>query len=536
MNKHLKRILIIVLVLALVGGGTYGGLTIAKNLNKKPVNVFDIANFSTSDMYIGGNSSYGMVRMDNMQKIFLSSTQSVTEVYVTEGQSVKAGDPLMSFDTTLSKLDVEKSEIALEKEKMELENQKKVLEKLKTARITEDIEAMLKSLQAQLDAVYGNMPEPEYPELPMGSWTEEDPYYMEYEEDLSVEDLFTESGLDDIWLVLANGADGQYSDYFGVHLTKGSQNTEDPEAEMEEETTAEPETESTEESTHISFFIPMPIEPEYPEEPAEIASLQAQIDQVSKLYENAYSREELAQLKESTAKAISDLELNIKIAEVELEKSKAEVSDGVIKATIDGIVKSVVPLEEMGVTPDAVLTVSGGGGYYITCSIGEFDKDNYKIGDSVTVNDWMSESTITGEIVEIGDRPTDEYNWSNGNNNISWYPLTVFVNEDANLQENAWVDIMFDDTASDPEGASEKFYIEKCFVRSEGTKYYAYVRGADDLLEKRYLRTGQELWGSYIEIKEGVALGDYLAFPYGRDVIEGAETVVAEPDVLWNAY
>ena len=44
MPKALKRILIIFLVLALLAGGTYGGLTVYRNMNRKPVNVYDLLN------------------------------------------------------------------------------------------------------------------------------------------------------------------------------------------------------------------------------------------------------------------------------------------------------------------------------------------------------------------------------------------------------------------------------------------------------------------------------------------------------------
>ena len=119
MNKHIKRLLIVVLVLALVGGGTYGGLTVYRNMSRKPVNVYQVSNFAQTNMWMDQSESSGSVKMDNMQKIFLSSTQTVTEVFVRQGQKVKEGDPLIAFDTTLSKLDVEKAEIALEKQKME---------------------------------------------------------------------------------------------------------------------------------------------------------------------------------------------------------------------------------------------------------------------------------------------------------------------------------------------------------------------------------------------------------------------------------
>ena len=51
-----------------------------------------------------------------------------------------------------------------------------------------------------------------------------------------------------------------------------------------------------------------------------------------------------------------------------------------------------------------------------------------------------------------------------------------------------------------------------------------YVRGADGILEKRYIQVGGSLWGSYTEVRSGLTGEDWLAFPYGKEVHAGAET------------
>ena len=597
MNKHLKRILIIVLVLALVGGGTYGGLTIYRNMNRKPVNVFQVANFAQTNVWMDQSESSGSVKMDNMQKIYLSDTQKVTEVFVTEGQTVKKGDPLIAFDTTLSKLDVEKAEIALEKQKMELENQQKVLEKLKYARITEDLEAMMNSLQAQLEQAYASMPEPEYPEIPCGEWTAESPRYIENTGAINPEKLLEEAGKDEIYVVLVDAYEGQYFGYYGLQIScerpekkppvvpsseepSGSDepapapddpetpssdeasgdpsdpsDPSDPAESPEEEPGKEPEdpadssSEATSEapsesspeepapeeekpSFYVTVFTPEELQPEEPEQPEIIASIEAQMNAVSNMYENAYSREELANLKESTAKAISDLELDIRIAEVNLEKAKAEVNDGTVRANIDGEITMVLPLEEMGSTYEAVLVLSGGGGYYITGSIGEFDRENLQIGQTVTINSYMDGMMYEGTVKEIGDRPALQGGWSGGNNNVSWYPFTVFVDASAELQEGDYVGITYNANQNESDGA---WYLEKFLIRSENGRNYVYKADDQGRLVKQYISTGKQLWNEYYEIRGGITMDDYVAFPYGRDVVEGAETVEAGPEALYES-
>ena len=65
-------------------------------------------------------------------------------------------------------------------------------------------------------------------------------------------------------------------------------------------------------------------------------------------------------------------------------------------------------------------------------------------------------------------------------------------------------------------------YLENPFLRSEGGQHYVYLKGSDGKLEKRYVRVGKSLWGSYTQILSGVTAEDHLAFPYGKNVREGA--------------
>ena len=60
------------------------------------------------------------------------------------------------------------------------------------------------------------------------------------------------------------------------------------------------------------------------------------------------------------------------------------------------------------------------------------------------------------------------------------------------------------------------------------------MQGADGVLEKREVKTGPSLWGSYTKIYSGMDQGDYIAFPYG--VKEGAPTEVQNLSDLYQYY
>ena len=138
-----------------------------------------------------------------------------------------------------------------------------------------------------------------------------------------------------------------------------------------------------------------------------------------------------------------------------------------------------------------------------------------------------------GKIVSIDDYPTQNgSNWGDGNSNVSYYPFQVFVSEDANLQPNDYVEMQYQKSAK--ADAANSMYLQSFLLRSENGKSYVMVRDENDKLEKRWVQTGRDLWGSYTQIRGGLTLEDYVAFPYGRDVVEGAHTKEATADQLYS--
>mgnify|MGYP000305555243 FL=1 len=141
-----------------------------------------------------------------------------------------------------------------------------------------------------------------------------------------------------------------------------------------------------------------------------------------------------------------------------------------------------------------------------------------QIDQEVTVNDWNTGMTYTGKIVSMGDFPTNSDGWNgSGNPNVSYYPFTVFVDETADLQAGMYVNIQYSSAESE-----NGIYLENPFIRTENGQSYVYVQGAGGKLEKRFVTTGKALWGSYTEIRSGLTVDDLIAFPYGKNLKEGA--------------
>jgi hypothetical protein len=209
---------------------------------------------------------------------------------------------------------------------------------------------------------------------------------------------------------------------------------------------------------------------------------------------------------------------------------QTEVSDGNIYAQIDGQVVSLLTEEDAQMTMQPIMKISDGGGFYVSGTVSELDRDRLMIGQEVTVNDWNTGMVYVGVIDSIGDVPdTSGYFSGMGNPNASYYPFTVFVDGSADLQAGSYVSVMYSDSVS-----QNGIYLENPFIRTEQGHSYVYVQGEDGLLEKRYVVTGKSLWGSYTEILEGLSAEDLIAFPYGKNLKVGAPAVESDISSLYG--
>lgn len=243
-----------------------------------------------------------------------------------------------------------------------------------------------------------------------------------------------------------------------------------------------------------------------------------------------YTAEQILDMQKQCYATIKEQNEKLKMAESEYAIMQRELGDGNVYADIDGKVVSLLTEDEAREQKLPLVKVSGGGGFYIEGSVSELEKEKLKIGQEVTINDWNTGSTYTGEVISIGDFPTDDDNWNGmGNPTASYYPFKAFVGEEADLQAGNYVSMSYS-TAS----AEQGIYLEKAFVRTEKDGSYIYVRGADGKLEKRSVKVGKVLWGSYYEILSPLGEEDFLAFPYGKNVRQGAPTVESDLSTLYT--
>ena len=609
MNKTVKRGLLIAAGVVAACGVVWGGLTLARNAQRGNVNVYAVSDFSMSDYWGDTSQTSGMVSTDKMQKIYLSDTQKVSKVYVEEGQTVKKGDKLLSYDTTLTSLDIERAQIAYEKQVLQFETAIKERDRLLLAMDQEELQKEIDKLQAEIDKKYEesrkgifdrdtrpidsiqSIDKPEPLAEPAGDGSKEKPLYFNWNsgDELTPENLIKllPSGKASAYVVLVihkdnttlgdivnccglylqwEKSDGQGGGETGGDQTGGETggqtggdtgdqtggqggdtgdtgNTGDAAGQTAGDGQTTPVTPGTGEDQPTAPKETVKIFPaKLAEAPDividgttdEIRALQKEMEELQKLFEEAYPKEDLVRMIREKNQEIAEMDVTIKLAAVNLEKVKKEVGSDTVYSELDGTIKAVRDSGSADFDKtQAVVEVSGGGGYYIEGALSELELDTVSVGETVQVSSWMTGASAEGEIVEISDYPTDNANsWSDGNSNVSYYPFKVFVSEEADLQEGDYVEMSYQNSTGSADGNT--LYLESMFIRTENGKSYVLVRGDHDRLEKRWVQTGRNLWGSYTQIRGGLTADDFVAFPYGRNVTEGAGTVEATSDQLYN--
>ena len=547
MKNKAKRIILIVVVVAMLLGAGGGAWYYFEHRETEPVFVFPFEYVGMTEYWGDSQESYGPVTTDKIQTIYLSDTQSVTEILVSQGDMVKKGDLLMSFDTTLSDLALERKRLDVEKLKLQLEDAKVRLWQINSMKPmvipTVDKDETDKNLGTKLQGDYrisGNR------------------NYDGSKKDLAMICWLGQNTPVDSELLEALRAKAE--EFQTINANDPAKNPP-PEKEDTETDASEPEgpTEPIQVTVNqfyvifkvnkdnmslgqrlswtglivkkssgvftFRFFDASGITDHMLAEMGQEAEKEPEID-----FGSGYTAAQIAQMRAEQQKTIKTLEFNIKMAEADYKIALTEAYDGKVYAEIDGEVVSVLTEEEAKQTMQPILKVSGGGGFYVQGSISELEKAKLQIGQEVTINDWNTGMTHIGTVQSVGDFPSTQDGWNGaGNPNASFYPFTVFIDGDADLQEGRYVSVMYS-TATSEHG----IYLQNPFLRTEQGRSYVYVMGADGRLEQRFVKTGKALWGSYTEILSGLSEEDMVAFPYGKHVKAGAITLEGEMSDLYG--
>ena len=516
MKKNGKKWIWILLAVLLLGGAAAGGVWYAGQ-NQEPVYVYSFMDGipGMSDYQDYSGESYGMVTTDRVQNIYLSGTQTVTEMLVFEGQQVKKGDVLFTYDTTLSDIALMQKDLAVQQLKLDLETAQKELRVINSYKPIRYYEV--------------EIPEPTEPAEPVANLADfdlTDKDYLAYSgsgsTSLTPKYCWLKAGtmIDEAMMTaLFEGAEG---DVLFIRFQQTAEDKADGAITREDgiklmrlKVTHEDGT--TEQTFRFTFY-------QIQQESA------APVDPGVE-WNSGFTSAEIASMRTAKQQEIKELEFRIKMEEAEFKIMQKEADSGEVLAEFDGTVVGVLDPESAEMMGMPLMKVTGGGGFYVEGQVSELQLGTVAVGQKVDIMSWDTGMSYEGTITEISPFPLEQENYYYGSQNVSYYPYTVFIDGSAQLQDGFYVSMTLQ-----KEAGAGGLYVDNAFLRSEGAAYYVYIRGEDGNLEKRYVQVGGSLWGSYTEIRGGITAEDWLAFPYGNAVKPGAPTLDGTWENLYNGY
>ena len=577
MKPMLKKVIIAGVVVAVVGGGIF----IAKKTmdGNGSVDVQSVSSLNIGYMDDPLRSS-GMVTDAENQSIYADGTKTITEVFVTQGQQVHAGDRLLSYDLTSLSLAVEMS-------------------KLDTDRIANNITlaehelVQLQETKPDPDVIPDPEPQPEpekkVPEAASKDDTGAYPYVVNMSEAANaiasqiIRYCVTEN--DENGNAVKPDDNAQWSEekpqvedgktvWYRVHVTYGDDSEKDTDPAVFENQNDEDLLEKTGtldnpyrfrlqenglvygkvindakslgKQSYLSFEV-------YDEDGQMITDWMLRADtfkdcengtaynvsthavedtvtdtdssnSTSDIQLSGYTAAQLATAIRDKKQEIKKLNLDLRKAQMKLSEDQASLNDGIVYAKRDGIVRKVSDPANPPQDGSAFLEVASGTGLYVSGFVSELMLDKVNIGDTVSGYSWNDGETYTATITSIDSYPTSNgyYNGS-GNPNVSYYGFEAYIENSSKLSSGDYLDLTIGGSSDN----SSSIWISRAYVRKDGKDYYV-MKEENGKLKKQVVQIGSIAYGEYMEILDGITMDDYLAFPYGKNVKEGKSVQISD--------
>ena len=562
-KKTTKVVLIVLLVIALLAGGTFAGIKLFQN---KTVEVTPVSGLT---LYWAPDSLtlYGEVASDSYQTVKYDKEKTILDILVSEGDTVSAGDPLYQYDASLDAIELELKKSKINSLQYEIDENRKMYKKyakkdyestLPTPEPTETpgptptpeatvktsvskgigSDSVLLSLihgeplrnpnPIRIDELYDlegeydpgsildcfesrKAPEPEYVFFYLDDGTQIN-YKISFQLVIvpgqgQTKALFASSGynIDEktgthsfiIWdqNSMTQKVCGIMEGFFRNNVQVAYNTKEDKTVML---------TDSTEKLSKL--LVKFERQPDVTPEPTDAPS-------------GGMSRAEKLALAEEYAKKIRDAEVEQKQLRLDVQKLELQGVDGYIRAEIDGTVSSVKDPKELS-DGQAMITVKGKEGYYVRCALGEQYLEQVREGTVFGGYAYETGVVCTGIVTAIDTVPSTDSGYStDGNVNVSYYPIRIQIQDGDQLQAGQYVEFTMSSENAD---YSDSLYLYEPYVRTIDGQPYVYI-AKDGKLQKTAVTTGKTYFG-YVEILgNDVTTEDYIAFPYDKNIGDGAK-------------
>lgn len=646
--KKIKKIIAVVLVLAVAGTGIGAGLMQLRKKSQKSVNVTAVSGL-LQEYYMPSTSIDGTVTTSTIQTVNGDKDLIVDQIFAEQGDSVKKGDPLVSFDTTLVNMELNIAKLKKQKQEQDLNKAVNRLNSLLHGGAVEDSDGEATADTFPTDGGDDLQEDSEnsdalafaggigayylstsyYPLLLSAYSIDDDAFDQDGEEDTNEDNIqepdidtlfegpsYTDPSADDF-------GDGGNSSSFNPGVTEIPQITSDPDFDDNTDSFFTKEDSNmtdghelfyekldsesipftgagTKEDPYVflcssargevtamgSFFNRLAgystdgtrivheggywyqlefhqndtisnyenrkesctgyylINGSLLEKPVyEFSQVEFTLDEASRYEEeepgdepgtgtnepsSSLSRADAVKYQKSR---IASLKLDIQESDIKIEKLEKKAAKTIINSKLDGTVVYVGD-PHGDADGNSLVKVKSGDGFFVVGAVSELLLDNIKEGTILNCTSYTSGS-FQAEVLDVSEYPvtSNSFYYGDSNPNVSYYAFTAVVTDKSlQLEDQDYVTVNFEQSTSD----SGSMVLQKAFVKSENGKNYVYkdVKGR---LKKQEIVTGATVDNGYsILVKSGLDKEDLIAFPYGKDVIEGAKTNEVSLDEMYG--
>lgn len=544
--KKSKKIIIITTVVLIVVAASAAGIYIAvSNNNKKhTVEAVPIEYVCSYDYDMTESSLSGTVFSGGGQNIRLDENDIINRVLVNEGDTVQAGTPLIELDSNKLKLDLDACSLALQQDDLDIQLANKMLSKYQNATPYTQPETNDEPESEDSGYIDSTNIISEINSISQafeGDGSTENPYKFKCSGDCTLyAPIFKSIEKDNIYVTLYIYSEDIGDFAYTCILSPTGKNTSIKDDYSWKVGNIYTLADGTETIQLNNTMPTVPCEfstyvPDVPEDTDDILPDDTDDmddtndDSTSDSIDGKYTQNELNQMISDKQKEIADLTIKRKEDELAVKKAQDKYNKATITSTVSGVVTSINA--DAG-SSEPVMVISDSAGLYVKTAVDEYTYASVKIGDTINITSWgeSGNQQVKGKITSISPYPTsnnEDYAYSS-NKNLSFYPITVLLDDSSELKPDDYVSVSFKETSEED---SQVIGIDKAYIGEENGKKFLYLVDEKGYLKKTYITTGKTIYESYLEIKDSIDTSGYIASPYTKYAKDGAKAKTSDSDM-----